>query len=207
MHPIFISVLILSGQEDNYSLYHYLSTCSSENERLIDQHISLSSSPQGTMYATKKMSESALLTRQQQANRLAQSRQSIASESHVSRNAAIYDETYLANYAALTNKNLDLVKQRGGSTRKTSQSSLLSQQSNAFKGSKSRGLDLDDETSSSTIHEWNKLVQTAYQACTDERKARDVISSESIFLNGSSRNKSRNYISTKEILENNEIIG
>lgn len=151
----------------------------------------------------KKMSESALQTREYQAYRLAQSRQSIASESHVSRNAAIYDETYLANYAALTNKNLDLAKQRGSSTRKSSQSSLLSQQGSVFHGSKSRGLDLDDETSSSTVHEWNKLVQTAIQECSDDRRSRDYI-----VMNGDGwNNKSRNYIYTKEILENSELIG
>ena len=148
----------------------------------------------------KKMSESQLLVRHQQASRLAQSRQSIASENHTSRNAAIYDDDYLANYAELTNKNLDLVKQR--STRKSSQSSSVSQ---VFHGSKSRGLDLDDETSSSTVKDWNKLVQTAYQECNYERKARDMISSESI-LHGT-LSKNRDYIRTEELFENSEIIG
>lgn len=165
------------GQDDSYSAYSYLSTCSSLNERYVDSMKPPLFSNNPLPKKLLKISDSQLM-----ANRN-RNRQSTISEG-IFGSRMINDEIYPG---AMQNKILNNASEL---CRKSSQSSMVHSINSKFH---ERSLNGD---------QWNDLVNTANAFQEYECAS---ISSSDLLCNMNLPN-SRNYISTKEILDENQDI-
>lgn len=165
------------GQDDSHSLYSYLTTCSSPNERLVDS--TRTPPPQllnRSFFSQPSMAKPHMMPLSNTANsRLLQARSN-----------------------QLNNNHDDLKR-----TRKSSQMLMSRSQENEIEFLGGSG---SMSGSVSTNYEWTKLVQSATNAYDEAMKgvaSSGMLSTSVIGGNQDMKhNSSRNYISTREIIEN-----